>query len=453
MTNRVVLIDDEATMRRSVEQWLALSDFKVDAFSNGLEAIKSLSPSFNGVVVSDVKMPHIGGLELLEAIHQIDPDIPVVLMTGHGEIAMAVEAMKKSAHDFLEKPFSPEQLLEIIKRAQGHRNLLLENRNLRKRLAEASGIEQYLIGKSPQLEELREEVANLASTNVNVLLLGETGTGKEVVARALHKFGDRKSGPFMAINCGAIPDTLFESELFGHEAGAFTGAQSKKIGAFEYANGGTLFLDEVTSLPQAMQVKLLRVLQDKQITRLGTNTPIAFDVRIVAATNDNIDQAIESGHFRRDLYYRINTIKVRIPPLRERGEDITLLFSHFVGLAEREFDKTAPKLFPQDILSLIGHNWPGNVRELKNVADRFTLSRDRNGANISKALNDKTTKTNSQAASLSEQMNFFERTIIADALSQCSGNISEVMRLLDLPRRTLNEKMLRHGLTKNAYKE
>lgn len=452
MINHVVLIDDEATMRRSVEQWLSLSDLKVSAFSNGNEALKNLSPDFAGIIVSDVKMPSIDGLDLMDAVHKIDSEIPVVLMTGHGEIAMAVDAMKRSAYDFLEKPFSPEQLLEIVKRGLGHRNLFLENRALRRRLAEASGLSHRLIGESAQIEKLRHDVADLASTKVSVLLLGETGTGKEVVARALHDFGNRSDKPFVAINCGSIPETLFESELFGHVAGAFTGAQTAKEGAFEYANGGTVFLDEITSLPQPMQVKLLRVLQERHVTRVGTNKPIPIDVRIIAATNESVSAAIDAERFRSDLYYRINTIEIEVPTLRDRSSDIDALFYHFINLAEKEFAREAPKLDALGLTALRTHKWPGNVRELKNVAERFTLSRQGSKGKIANILTSKKRSGGQNPIPLAAQISEFEKNVIAQALTNCEGNVSKVMEQLDIPRRTLNEKMLRHDLNKDDYK-
>lgn len=452
MTNHVVLIDDEATMRRSVEQWLSLSDLKVSAFSNGNDALKILSPDFAGVIVSDVKMPSIDGLELMEAVHKIDAEIPVVLMTGHGEIAMAVDAMKRSAYDFLEKPFSPEQLLEIVNRGLERRNLLLENRALRRRLAETSGLSRRLIGESAQIEKLRHDIADLASTNVSVLLLGETGTGKEVVARALHDFGNRSGKPFVAINCGSIPETLFESELFGHVAGAFTGAQTAKEGAFEYAKGGTVFLDEITSLPQPMQVKLLRVLQERHVTRIGTNKPIPIDVRIIAATNESVSDAIDAERFRSDLYYRINTLELEVPALRDRSSDIDVLFYHFIKLAEKEFAREAPKIDAHELAALRAHNWPGNVRELKNVAERFTLSRQSSTDGLADLLTSQKKSDSHDPIPLADQVNEFEKNVIARTLTICQGNVSKVMELLDIPRRTLNEKMLRHGLNKDDFK-
>lgn len=448
----VFLVDDEKAMRRSVEQWLTLSGFTVKAFDNGHTALCELSPGFDGVIVSDVKMPKINGIDLMDAAHKIDPDIPVILITGHGAVEMAVEAMKKSAYDFLEKPFSPEKLLDIVKRAAERRMLVLENRTLRHHLAEASGLARHLIGNSPAIKHLRQDISDLASTNVNVLILGETGTGKEVVAQALHQFGNRASQPFYPVNCGAIPADLFESELFGHEAGAFTSAKSAKQGAFEYATGGTLFLDELTSLPLSMQVKLLRVLEDRSVKRLGSNKQRHVDVRLIAATNDDILKSVDQESFRRDLYYRVNTMELRIPALRERGDDIILLFNHFASLAAKEYERDVPELSTTDIMALRTHSWPGNVRELKNTADRLTLSHHRGNVRVSDFLGKKAVSEKQNPTALSEQVNAFERDVIADALSKANGNINEVMQALDLPRRTLNDKMIKHGLSREKYK-
>ncbi len=451
MTKNVVLIDDEQAMRRSIEQWLDLSDFNVRSFSNGHEALAQLSADFDGVIVSDVKMPGISGMEVLDAVINIDTQIPVILITGHGEVAMAVEAMKRSAHDFLEKPFSPERLLEVVSRAHDHRTLVLENRRLRGKLADISGLNKHLIGDCKAIETLRNEITDLASTNVNILLQGETGTGKEVIARALHDFGNRTAAPFTAIDCGAIPADLFESEFFGHEAGAFTGAANKKVGFFQHANKGTIFLDEITNLPLPMQAKLLRVLQERQITPVGANKTVDVDIRLVSATNEAIDRAIKQERFRADLYYRVNTIELYVPPLRERGDDVILLFEHFVQIAEREFKRGAPKLSADDLAKLRSHTWPGNVRELKNIAERFTLWRGTGFARISELVQGAKPHKNRANCSLKDQMNSFERDVIASALAKYEGNISNVMLDLALPRRTLNDKMVKYGLAKEKY--
>ncbi len=451
MTKNVVLIDDEQAMRRSIEQWLDLSDFNVRSFSNGHEALVELSADFDGVIVSDVKMPGISGMEVLDAVINIDTQIPVILITGHGEVAMAVEAMKRSAHDFLEKPFSPERLLEVVSRAHDHRTLVLENRRLRGKLADISGLKKRLIGECKAIETLRNEITDLASTNVNILLQGETGTGKEVIARALHDFGNRTAAPFTAIDCGAIPADLFESEFFGHEAGAFTGAANKKVGFFQHANKGTIFLDEIINLPLPMQAKLLRVLQERQITPVGANKTVDVDVRLVSATNEAIDTAIKEERFRADLYYRVNTIELYVPPLRERGDDVILLFEHFVQIAEREFKRGAPELSADDLARLRSHRWPGNVRELKNIAERFTLWRGTGFARISELVQGAKPRKDRANCSLKDQMNSFERDVIASALAKYEGNISDVMLDLGLPRRTLNDKMVKYGLAKEKY--
>ncbi len=451
MNRNIVFIDDEQAMRRSVEQWLSLSDFHVHSYKDGATALRDIDASFDGVVVSDVKMPGLDGMQILEAIVSIDAEIPVILITGHGEVAMAVEAMKKSAHDFLEKPFSPERLLDVVTRAHEHRTLVLENRCLRQKLANMSGLAGVLIGESAAMEGLRREIVDLASTNVNVLLRGETGTGKEVIARALHDFGRRADRPFRAIDCGAIPADLFESELFGHEAGAFTGASGPKTGLLEHANKGTVFLDEITNLPYPMQAKLLRVLQERQITRIGSNALIDVDIRLVSASNEDIAGAIQQDRFRSDLYYRINTIELHIPPLRERGDDVLLLFRHFVQIAERQFKRPAPEPSADDLARLRTHEWPGNVREVKNMAERFTLWRGSHTNRIAELLQGARHSGKETRRSLKEQMNAFEHDVIAASLAKYQGNISLVMQELNLPRRTLNDKMLKHGLAKEKY--
>lgn len=453
MIGTVVIVDDEKAMRGSIEQWLGLSGFNVVSHGEGTRALADLTVDFDGVVISDVKMPAMDGLAVLAAVQNIDSEIPVILITGHGDVAMAVGAMKKGAYDFLEKPFSPERLLELTQRAQEKRRLVLENRSLRKQISDTSGLAARLVGTCSAMEKLRGEVTDLSGTNVNVLLLGETGSGKEVIARCLHDFGPRAARPFQAVNCGAIPDALFESELFGHEAGAFTGARTKKIGAVEASNGGTLFLDEVTSLKPDMQVKLLRVLQERQVTPVGSNTPRDVDIRLVSAANTDISAEVETGRFRQDFYYRINTIEIRVPPLRDRSDDVVLLFEHFLNGAEKTFGRPAPTLTATDLATLRTHPWPGNVRELRNVAERLVLGSRRSGTGVADFLGSATSRrqhSNDEASgqSLALQTAEFERAVISRALRHHRGNISAVLDELELPRRTLNDKMAKHGLNR-----
>ncbi len=458
MSGTVIVIDDEKAMRGSIEQWLGLSGFEVVPFSQGDKALAELTPRFEGIVISDVKMPVMDGLAVLDGVNGIDSEIPIILITGHGDVSMAVGAMKNGAYDFLEKPFSPDRLLDLTRRAQEKRRLVLENRSLRKQLTETSGIAARLIGTCPAMERLRGEIADLSGANVNVLLLGETGSGKEVIARCLHDFGPRAAKPFQAVNCGAIPDALFESELFGHETGAFTGAKARKTGVIEFADGGSLFLDEVTSLKPDMQVKMLRVLQERQVTPVGSNIPRSVDVRLISAANTDISAEVDAGSFRQDLYYRINTIEIRVPPLRDRGDDMVLLFEHFLNLAEKTFERAAPTLTAEDLATLRGHPWPGNVRELRNVAERLVLGSQRSGNRVADYLDGANSGTGnsdivSERQSLAAQAAEFERAVISRALRDHQGNISAVLEQLDIPRRTLNDKMTKHGLERRDFSD
>ena len=297
MLNAVIVVDDEASIRTAVEQWLSLSGFEVQLFSRAEECLAQLPKDFPGVILSDVRMPGLSGLELLAEVQRRDADLPVILLTGHGDVPMAVEAMRDGAYDFLEKPFSPDALLNSLRRALDKRGLILENRRLHQQADHRAQLESTLLGVSRGLQTLRRQVLDLASLPVNVLIRGETGSGKEMVARCLHDFGPRSKKPFVALNCAAIPEQLFEAELFGHESGAFTGAQGKRIGKLEYAHGGTLFLDEIESMPLAQQVKLLRVLQEQKLERLGSNQSIHVDLRIIAATKPDLLEEARAGRW------------------------------------------------------------------------------------------------------------------------------------------------------------
>lgn len=440
MFNSVMVVDDEASIRTAVEQWLSLSGFNVQLFSRAEDCLSQLPEHFPGVILSDVRMPGMDGLQLLEQLQVRDADLPVILLTGHGDVPMAVEAMRNGAYDFLEKPFSPQSLLGSLRRALEKRQLVLENRRLHEQADLKARLELNLLGMSQGMQQLRRQVLDLASLPVNVLIRGETGSGKEQVARCLHDFGPRAGKPFVALNCAAIPEALFEAELFGHETGAFTGAQGKRIGKLEYANGGTVFLDEIESMPLAQQAKLLRVLQEQKLERLGANQSISVDLRIVAATKPDLLEEARAGRFREDLAYRLNVAELRLAPLRERREDIPLLFAHFARQAAERIGRSAPQLSAAHLGRLLSHDWPGNVRELANAAERHALG-----------LGEPQVAQVESGQSLAAQQEAFEAQCLRAALSRHKGEIKAVMEELQLPRRTLNEKMQRHGLLREDF--
>ncbi|MBK5516774.1 sigma-54 dependent transcriptional regulator [Pseudomonas sp. TH10] len=439
MLNSVIVVDDESSIRSAVEQWLSLSGFEVQLFSRAEECLAALPAHYAGVILSDVRMPGIGGLALLAEVHKRDADLPVILLTGHGDVPMAVEAMRDGAYDFLEKPFSPQTLLGSLRRALDKRRLVLENRALHEQADNRAKLDTTLLGVSRGLQTLRRQVLELAALPVNVLIRGETGSGKELVARCLHDFGPRADKPFVALNCAAIPEQLFEAELFGHESGAFTGASGKRIGKLEYADGGTLFLDEIESMPLAQQVKLLRVLQEQKLERLGSNQSIRVDLRIVAATKPDLLDEARAGRFREDLAYRLNVAELRLPPLRERREDIPLLFENFAQSAAQRLGRTFPPLTGAQLSHLLSHDWPGNVRELANVAERQVLGLDEPAPRID------------PGQSLAAQQEAFEAQCLRAALTRHKGDVKAVLEELQLPRRTFNEKMQRHGLSREMF--
>lgn len=447
----VFIVDDEESMRISISQWLHLSDYEVQCFSRADKALEKLNDTFDGVLVTDIRMPDMDGLELMHQTMAIDPQIPVVLITAHGDIPMAVSAMREGAYDFIEKPFEPEILLEAVRRAGEKRRLVLENRKLRTKLEEGSVLEKNLLGNSEVVQFLHQEIKDLGPTDASVFLIGETGSGKEVVARCLHQMSTRKNNNFIAINCGAIPESLFESELFGHEPGAFTGAQGRRIGKFELANRGTLFLDEVNSMPPSLQVKVLRVLQEREIERLGANTPIPIDIRIISATNSDPRRACGDGSFREDLYYRLNVAEIQVPPMRQRGADILLLFEYYAMRAAQKYEREMPALDNVSIRALMSHDWPGNVREIKNAAERYVLSSQPPEIRLSNILRFNSDEKINQTLSLANQTNNFECCVIEQSLKRHHGNITAVLEELDLPRRTLNQKMKNHGISRKDF--
>lgn len=438
-TLTIAVIDDEASIRASIEQFLTLSGFTVRTFESAEAFLAQPCFSTMGAVLSDVRMAGMGGLALLAALQALDADLPVILLTGHGDVPMAVAALREGAYDFLEKPFDPDRLGQALQRALEKRALVLENRQLHQRAGAHGELQARLLGQSPAMIGLRQRLLDMAGLPVNVLIRGDTGTGKELAARCLHDFSPRAAGPFVALNCAAIPEALFEAELFGHESGAFTGAQGKRIGKLEYASGGTLFLDEIESLPLAQQAKLLRALQERSIERLGGNRSIQIDLRLVAATKPDLLEEARAGRFREDLVYRLNVAELHLPPLRQRREDIPALFEHFARHSAEQAGRTWPGLAPAQLAGLLAHDWPGNVRELANTAERLALG-----------LGELQTAT-AAGGSLSAQVEAFEAQCLRAALARHRGDIKAVLDDLQLPRRTFNEKMQRHGLVRDAF--
>lgn len=444
---RVLFLDDEPHVRAAGQQTLELAGWHVTCHDDARGALAGLPEDFPGIIVSDVRMPGMDGLAFLAAVQERDPELPIVLITGHGDVTMAVEALKSGAYDFIEKPYPAERLIESVGRALEKRRLVLENRSLRRELEIVDGPGPRLIGRSPAMREVRRRIAAMAATDADVLILGETGTGKEVAARSLHELGPRRTGRFVALNCGAFPETIIESELFGHEPGAFTGATARRIGKLEHASGGTLFLDEIESMPMALQVKLLRALQERSIERLGSNTAIPLDLRVVAATKVDLRKAADDGAFRADLYYRLNVLTLALPPLRDRGDDILLLFHHFATEAAARCGREAPDLPPHQAARLRAASWPGNVRELRNCAERFVLLGD--------LMPDDGPATTVAAAgdgtALPEKVAAFESSLIRDALERSGGDIRAAAEALGVPRKTLYDKLRKYGLDRATF--
>lgn len=443
----VLLVEDDADMRLGCVQAIQLAGISVQAVASAEAAIADLHPGFPGVVVTDMRLPGKDGLELIRWCRTHDADLPIVMITGHGDVGLAVEAMRSGAYDFIPKPFSREAFVEVVRRALEKRALTLEVEKLRRTLASRACLESELVGISPPMQRVRALVADIADSPVDVLVHGETGTGKEVVAQALHTHSSRRNAPFVALNCGGMPDNLLDSELFGHESGAFTGAQKRRIGRIEHADGGTLFLDELESMPTAMQIKLLRVLQERRVQRLGSNEQTAVDVRVVAATKENLLQSAKAGNFRLDLYYRLNIATIELPPLRERREDIPLLMEHFMLLAASRYARPNPGVTQHQMRLLLSHEWMGNVRELRNVADCLVLGIP---CAVIETSMPALASTDAPALSLAEMVERYERELIGAELNKHQGNVAHSARALRIPKTTLADKVRKYGLAQAA---
>lgn len=438
----ILLVEDDGPLRQSLAQWLSLNELTVLQAFNGGDALRIMAEKPVDVVLSDVRMRGMDGLELLAAIRRQWPDVPVVLLSGHGDVPMAVSAIQAGAFNFLTKPYVPEQLIGTLNNAIQQFRLWRRVQVLERQDDAEALLQSTIIGEDASIVALRRLVTDLSKYPLDILILGETGTGKEVVARALHDCDSRRDGAFVAINCAAVPADILESELFGHDAGAFTGAAASRVGKFEFAHKGTIFLDEIESMPLAAQAKLLRVLQERQLTRLGSNKVITIDVKVISATKFDLAERAQQGLFRDDLYYRLMGAEISIPPLRERGNDAALLFKRFAEAMAERMRRPVPQLSVADTSAVLSHAWPGNVRQLKLLAERFALGLPWIAANTPAGSGN----IPSPARPLGEQLAEFERSLIEDALSRCGGATREAAELLQIPHRTLNEKISRLGL-------
>ena len=438
MAQTVLLVDDDIAMRQSTEQALELAGHTVRTFASAEEALTVAGPVLDGVVITDIRMPGMDGMTLLQRLGELDPDLPVILITGHADVALAVEAMRRGAYDFIEKPFSMQALGAVLKRALDHRALVMENRRLRAVAGQRDDVEARLPGRSAAMVELRRQIRSLGPSEADVLITGPTGSGKEVVARLLHDLSPRAGKPFVAINCAALPAALIESELFGHEAGAFPGAMRARFGRFEHARGGTILLDEIGSMPLDLQAKLLRVLQDRVILRLGSNDPVPLNVRFLATSKADLAQAMAQGAFREDLFWRLNVASLRVPPLSARRDDVPVLYLHLLreSAARHGVEDRLPD--PALLSDLSARDWPGNVRELRNLAERHVLGLDWQDSTDSTAAH--------LAAHLADRVAAFERGVIAAAIAAHGGRLRPVYESLGISRKTLYEKMQKHGL-------
>jgi len=434
----VVVIEDQPGFSESLELVLQLADFEVQCFASAELALAWLPNHVPDVVLTDLQLPGIDGVQVITRAGAIAPELPVVLMTAYGNVSKAVQAMQNGAYDFIEKPFSNDRLFAILRRASEQHRLKIENRSLRNTLNSSSGMNAILCGESAVMQRLRNTILRVAPTSADVMISGETGTGKEIVAQLMHTFG-AKTGNFVAVNCGAIPENLFESELFGHEAGAFTNAQKLRVGKIEHAHNGTLFLDEINCMPLMLQAKLLRVIQEREIVRIGSNKSIPVNIRIVAATNVDIEALVAQGSFRADLFYRLDVVAMKLPALRERREDILLLFQKFLETATMRFQAPPVESSLEIREKLLTYSWPGNVRELKNAAERHCL-----GLPLFTDDHDENAKTGS--GSLKSSLHAIERMLLESALQESHCNLQTVCSRLDINLSSLYRKLNDHHI-------
>ncbi len=455
-----MIVDDEPLVRHSLSEMLTLSGYSVSSASNGKEALGMLKSYTADIIISDIKMPEMDGLQLLRQVKNIHPNTQFIIITGYGSIDSAVEAMKEGAYDYITKPIIDNEIKIIIERLAKQKQLLEENIKLKDQLS-VSQKERFhnIVGKSQSMQRIYALIEAIAETRATVLIHGESGTGKQVIAHAIHKYNEKERGkPFVEVSCGALTETLLESELFGHVKGAFTGAIKDKIGRFELANGGSIFLDEIDAFSPTLQVKLLRVLQEGELERVGDTKTLKVDVRVIAATNQNLQGLIAQGKFRTDLYYRLNIISIEVPPLRERKEDIPLLVNDFINKHSKHISKKIENLSEEALSALMNYNWPGNVRELENVIERaiilckgpiITVQDFPDFLNIAA---EKGKLSAEDPLRLKEALKSPEKDLIVKALDSVAWNRNDAAKALGINRTTLYKKMQKYGLLKNNKK-
>ncbi len=437
---RILVVEDDRAMRLSLVDLLDASGWQVEALPRAERLIERLAEFQPDVILSDVRMPGMSGLQLLDSLDR-DLAPPLVLISAHGDIAMAVDAMQRGAYSFVEKPYEPRRLLNILRHAADQHAMRRTNARLKTRLMQLSGLDRVLLGQTPETVALREDVLDLSQSGAAVMLQGETGTGKELVARALHDLGTQAEGPFVALNCAALAIEGFEAEMFG------TGGGAK--GRLQGADGGTLFLDEICTCPMPVQAKLLRVIEDKQVLPLGAETPVPLSFRVISATNEDAEEAEREGRLRADLLYRLNTTVITLPTLRQRRDDVMLLAARFLDEFARVYETRVPDLTPEDSAALLAHDWPGNVRELRNVCERRVLMARRGGGSVAQALR-RDSVSDDVPDTLRAAVAAFERELIAKAITAHEGRMDAVAETLGIGRRTLNEKIVKLGLDKEA---
>jgi two-component system response regulator PilR (NtrC family) len=456
---KILIVDDERSLREFLEIFLRKEGYDISVASNGRDAIDQLERGATfDLVLTDLMMPQVDGLGVLEAVKDRAPDTQVLMMTAFATTDTAIDAMKKGAFDYVQKPFKVDEIKVVIEKALDQRRLLEENRQLRAQVHKQYSFHN-IIGRSPRMQQVFELVRRVADTRTSVLITGESGTGKELVARAIHHGSRRQDFPMVAVNCGAIPENLMESELFGHTKGSFTGAHATKVGMFSAANQGTIFLDEVGELPMHLQVKLLRVLQERSIRPVGAVAEEPVDVRVIAATNQDLEEAIRAGRFREDLYYRLNVIRLEIPPLRERREDIALIARHFLKRFATEMDRTIEDFSPEATELLLAYDFPGNVRELENIVERavtFETSRAVTPESLPPSVASGGTRLRGLTSELTvppEGMDLegllaeLERGVLIQALERTGGNRTEAAKLLRISFRSLRYKLDKYDIT------